>query len=58
MLYATINGRSYYSYSHHKTRERAEDALENYFAAGEISESERPEIRHISGRWAVMFPMC
>jgi len=56
MTYATINGRSYYSYSHHTSRERAEDALEHYFATGEVCEAERPEVVRTVVDWAVMFP--
>jgi hypothetical protein len=33
-----------FAYSVHKTREAAEQALENYFANGEICEAERPRI--------------
>jgi uncharacterized membrane protein len=47
---------SYFVYSRHATRERAEMALEDYYATGEISESERPYITHIRNRWCVMFP--
>ena len=57
MLYATINGRSYYSYSHHATRDRAESALDRYFATGEVCEAERPAVYRIGSRWCVMFPM-
>jgi hypothetical protein len=34
----------YFIYSQHKTRELAEQALEGYFANGEISEAEHPKI--------------
>ena len=56
MYYATINGRSYYSYSTHSTMERAEAALEDYFTSGEVCEAEDPHIRKIEGRWCVLFP--
>lgn len=56
MLYQTINGRTYYSYSHHTTRDRAESALDEYFATDQVCEAERPEIVRIDGRYAVMFP--
>ena len=42
-----------YTYSTHKTRDRANDALEGYFAAGEVSASERPQVEHESGRYLV-----
>lgn len=45
----------YYTYSSHSTRERANDALETYFACGEVSEGERPRIRQHKGRWLVEF---
>jgi hypothetical protein len=35
----------YYVYSQHKTREAAESALENYFAADIICGAERPFIK-------------
>lgn len=59
-MYRTFNGHSYFAYSTHATRERAESALEDYLACDEIRESERPEVAtlpiHGSKRWAVWFP--
>ena len=46
----------YFVYSTHKTREAAEDALDDYFANGEICAAERPYITKLGKRWAVMFP--
>lgn len=40
-------------YSWHATRERAENALENYFAAGEVSPGERPAIVKRGAHWGV-----
>ena len=43
----------YFTYSRHKTREDAEDAIEHYFANAEIDESDRPRIVREGTRWAV-----
>lgn len=40
-------------YSWHATRERAENALENYFAAGEVLPGERPAIIKRGAHWGV-----
>ena len=48
----------YFVYSSHKSLSRAQDALEDYFANGEISLGERPFIRRIGKRFCVMFPGC
>lgn len=64
MFTRTINGKIYFAYSFHRTRERANDALESYFASGEICDAERPEIvattdrnlRASKAHFAVMFP--
>jgi predicted GH43/DUF377 family glycosyl hydrolase len=56
MYYATINGKSYYSYSTHATQERAEVALEEYFSMDEVCEAEDPRIKKVDGRWCVLFP--
>ena len=40
-------------YSHHKTRDQAELALEQYYATGEVCDGEHPEIvrrRYTSGK--------
>lgn len=50
------DGRLMLIYSNHSTRDRAENALEDYFADGEVSEGERPMIRNIKGRFCVLFP--
>jgi hypothetical protein len=43
-----------YTYSEHRTRRAAETALEHYFACGEVSCGEKPEIiRDENGRYAV-----
>lgn len=36
-----------------KSRAAAEMALEGMFAAGEVSEGERPKVEKIGGKWAV-----
>jgi hypothetical protein len=52
----------YFVYAHFETKFQAEDALERYFANGEICEAERPRIerRKLNGwktpRYCVMFP--
>ena len=46
----------YFVYSTHSTRERAELALESYFAEDIITESERPKIEKHGKYYAVMFP--
>jgi hypothetical protein len=69
MHYRTIQGRSYYAYSIHLTHDGACEALEDYFASGEICEAEQPTIAPIKAtpigdsrlpkatvRWGVMFP--
>jgi len=42
-------------YSHHRTKQQAEAALEDYFASGQVCEGERPTIvrkRYAqSGEW-------
>lgn len=47
---------NYFIYSSHKSRDAAEQALEDYFANGEISEAEHPRIRKVGARWVVEFP--
>lgn len=47
-------GRLAFSYSSHKTRERAEMALEDYYATGEVSESEVAAIRSYRARFHVL----
>jgi hypothetical protein len=42
-----------YDYSSHKTRDAAEMALEHYYAAGEVSECERPRIERRGARYVV-----
>ena len=49
------NKRTYYAYSWHSTRQKAEDNLENYFAEGIVSEGERPRIRFERGMYGVEF---
>jgi len=39
-----------YDYGFYRTRERAEMALEEMFATGEVSEGERPEIEKRGGK--------
>jgi hypothetical protein len=60
MHYRTIQGRSYYAYSIHLTHDGACEALEDYFASGEICEAEQPQVApikcHDKVRWGVMFP--
>lgn len=59
----TIEAR--YVYSSHKTRDRAEDALEDMFASGDVCEGERPmiEARREGGlhprivAWQITLPM-
>ena len=52
----------YFAYSRHETRELAEGALEDYFAAGIVSEGERPKVsyskiyRNTRKPWLVLFP--
>jgi hypothetical protein len=46
----------YFVYSFHKTRAKAEQALETYFASGIVSEGERPRVARCGKAWAVMFP--
>jgi hypothetical protein len=46
----------YFVYSGHKTRKRAEVALEDYFATGKISEGEHPYIERRGNRYCVLFP--
>ena len=48
----------YFVYASFKTRAKAEAALEEFFALGEICEAERPYITHRNGRYCVMFPGC
>lgn len=50
------DGRLMFVYSSHATRDRAESALEDYFAEGDVSSGERPIIRKIAGAWRVLFP--
>jgi len=65
MFTKTIQGRDYFAYSVHRTYDAACDALEDYFANGEICEAELPMIEPTTdrklvsskARWAVMFPM-
>lgn len=56
-----MTGEPRFDYARAKTRERAESILEDCFANGEVSESERPLIeRKGSGKsvyWAVTLPM-
>lgn len=40
-------------YSEHKTSENAELALEDYYASGQVSESERPTIRKVGRYWCI-----
>jgi hypothetical protein len=42
-----------YVYSCHKTRDRAESALEHYYACGEISQCERPRIERHGDHYAI-----
>jgi len=35
-----------FPYSWHETKEAAQEALEHYFAAGEVSETEHPHIEY------------
>jgi len=64
MFYRTISGRDYYAYSFHRTYDAAGEALEEYFATGEICAAEQPQIaptadrklRQSKAQWAVMFP--
>lgn len=44
---------SRYIYSTHRSRDAAAAALEDYFATGEVSEGERPDIEHHHSRWCV-----
>jgi hypothetical protein len=46
----------YFVYSYHKTRERAEMALESYFAEDIVSPGERPRIEKRGTVWCVLFP--
>jgi hypothetical protein len=48
--------RSYFAYSAHKTRDAANDALEQYFADGRICESEQPYVEKCGKKWFVWFP--
>ena len=44
----------FYTYSTHKTRDAALDAIEQYFNCAEISECDDPRVvRLANGRWAV-----
>lgn len=43
-----------FAYSWHASRENAEDALEEYFADGEVCEGEHPRIERRGDRWVVM----
>jgi hypothetical protein len=45
----------YYTYSRHKTQHDAEEALEDYWAYGEVGPLERPRVRFAKGRWIVEF---
>lgn len=42
-----------YIYSTHKTRDNAENYLDNLFAAGEVSQSELPRVEKIQKTWCV-----
>ena len=46
-----------FEYSRHKSEERAEMALEDYFATGEVSDGDAPRIErrntHNGPRWVV-----
>jgi hypothetical protein len=46
-----------YEYARYKTRERAEMALENMFATGDVVEAERPEIERRGNRYVITLPM-
>lgn len=52
-----IIGRDLYRlYSWHRSRQNAADALESYFAAGEISAGEGPRVAPMKrGFWGVYF---
>lgn len=41
----------YYTYGSYRTRERAEEELEDSFAQGDVSESDRPRIVERDGRF-------
>lgn len=43
----------WYVYATYKSRERAEAALEDMFAAGEVSPGEFPKIEKSGARWAI-----
>ena len=45
--------KSYYTYSKHTSREKAEAALEDDFASGEILLGERPRITFKQGRYCI-----
>jgi hypothetical protein len=49
----------FYVYSSHSTRAKAEAALEDYFATGDVSECELygDWIKCIQGRWCVLLKM-
>jgi hypothetical protein len=52
----TGDGQMFYVYSSHSTRAKAEAALEDYFATGDVTESELygDWIKCIQGRWCVL----
>lgn len=43
----------YYTYSRHRTESAAHWALEDYFATGELFDSDQPRIIREGKRWAV-----
>jgi hypothetical protein len=45
----------YYTYSRHKTRDAAEDALDDYYCLGVTTPGERPRVRYERGLWLVEF---
>lgn len=45
-----------YVYSWHKTRAKAEDVLESYFAEGLVCEGEHPLIEKRKGWYAITLP--
>jgi len=47
----------YFAYSNHVTFGAAEAALEQYYASGRISDSERPYVAKSGRLYAVFFPL-
>lgn len=46
----------FFVYAHYKTRQQAEEALEDCYAFGEISLGEGARIERQNGRWCILLP--